>query len=377
MLALAAPACALAAAALAGLAHAAIRLRVERLAARLAAARAGAILEAVRRCGGAAAQSPGAMRAELARAIRDLVPTVDCVLFFDETDGELACVTADGVRAAYFCGARIARAGSSLPARALGSRHRVTLAEYPGGGFHPAEAFAVALPLPGANGRGSVVYASAATPVDAASCEAIVTLADNAGFAYALACERDDDRQRARFDGLTGLLSPRAFRAALSEALEAARCAPPARLAVLFIDTDRFKDWNDAYGHAAGDALLRAIAGTLRTAAGGRGDVAARNGGDEFCLVLAETEKSAAIERAQCLRAAISGLDFAALRPPGAGPLVCVSASIGVAAFPADATTAQSLLEMADAAMYHSKRNGRNAVSFYRNGVAERAAGPL
>ncbi len=378
MLALAAPALALAAGVLAGLLPAGARLRAARLAARLAAARCAALLDAVRRCGAAATQSPAAVCAELGRGICDLVPAVDCVLVFDETDGELACVAAAGARSAYFPGARLALAGGgSLPVRALRAGHRVTLDEHPGGGFHPADAFAVAVPLASAFGRASVVYAAAATPVDGRGCEAIATLADHAGCAYALAREREGDRRRAEYDALTGLLSPRAFRERLARQLDAARCVPETRLAVLFVDTDRFKEWNDAYGHAAGDALLRAIARALRAAAGAAGDLAARNGGDEFCLVLAQTEKSAGIERAERLRAAIAGLDLEALRPPGAAAAVRVTASIGVAAFPADATNAEELLELADAAMYHSKRSGRDAVAYYRDGVAACARMPV
>lgn len=200
---------------------------------------------------------------------------------------------------------------------------------------------------------------------DDAVLDAIVALAEHASFAYALAHDREADRRRAEYDALTGLLTPRAFRERLAGLVERTRYVPLGRLALAFVDTDRFKQWNDAYGHASGDALLRAIAQLLRAAASCDGDLVARNGGDEFCVVFADTEKSRALDRADALREAIAALDVAALRPPGAHAGVHISASIGVAALPADAASASELLERADAAMYHSKRTGRNAVAYH------------
>ena len=124
------------------------------------------------------------------------------------------------------------------------------------------------------------------------------------------------------------------------------------------------KRWNDSYGHAAGDALLRELAEVLRSSVAMSGDLVARNGGDEFCLVFAASGKAAAIERAERLRARIASIDYAALRPPGSPPEIRVTASLGVAAFPADARTASELLERADAAMYHTKATGRDGLSY-------------
>jgi diguanylate cyclase (GGDEF)-like protein len=102
----------------------------------------------------------------------------------------------------------------------------------------------------------------------------------------------------------------------------------------------------------------------LRAACGSE-DLVARNGGDEFCIVFADTEKSRAVERAEAVRRAIATLDLTALRSDAAPADVTISASIGVAAYPADAVTPSELLERADEAMYHSKRSGRNAVSYF------------
>ena len=324
-----------------------------------------ALLEAVRCLGLAATRSVDAVRTELHTAIRSVAPAIDAVLIFDEEDGELACVAAAGERVTYFAGVRIARTDlRTLPALALASGHRATLGDAGARGFHPADAFAVAVPLLRDGGGASVVYAAAPHAVGADAVEDIVTLADHAGFAYTLAHEREGYLRRAEYDPLTGLLAPRALRERLARLLERARFAPLARIALLFVDTDHFKTWNDTYGHAGGDALLRALARVLREAASGD-DLVARNGGDEFCLVFVETEKSRAVERADALRQAIETLDVEHLRPAGSTAQVAITASIGVAAYPADAGSPNELLERADEAMYHSKRSGRNAVSYF------------
>jgi diguanylate cyclase (GGDEF)-like protein len=126
------------------------------------------------------------------------------------------------------------------------------------------------------------------------------------------------------------------------------------------------KSWNDCHGHTSGDALLRELAELLRAAAIDPADLVARNGGDEFCVVFADTEKSSTIERAERLRASIADADFSGLHAHGTGAKeVNISASIGVACFPVDAQSPSALLEKADEAMYHSKRTGRDGVSFF------------
>ena len=324
-----------------------------------------AFVEGLRLLGLAATRSAAAVREELDRAIRSIAPAVDAVLIFDEDGhGQLQCVAATGSRVMYFQGVRITRDERlTLPGLALALGHRATLKDSGVRGFHPADAFAVAVPLPQSNGRTSIVYASGRESVDAQTLEAIVLLADHAGFAYMLAHEREAQVNRAEYDALTGLLTPRALRERLATLIERARFAPLSRIALLFVDTDKFKVWNDSYGHASGDALLRALARVLRSAAT-PDDLVARNGGDEFCIVFTDTEKSRAVERAADLRAAIEELDTADLRSPDACTTVAITASIGVAAYPVDATTPNGLLERADEAMYHSKRSGRNAVSY-------------
>ena len=220
------------------------QMRADRLAFAAAQARAGALAEATRNLSRAGRRSVAEVRDEVVRAVRSLAPAIDSILLFDERDGALVCTAAAGTRVAYFVGTQIARDDdAALPARALACGHRVTLAAPGARGFHPADAFAVAVPLATADGRTSVLYAAAPVPQDAPVVDALVALAEHAAFADALAHEREADRQRAEYDALTGLLSPRAFRERLARLIERARYAGSARLALAFVDTDRFKLW--------------------------------------------------------------------------------------------------------------------------------------
>ncbi len=342
--------------------------RADRLALRVALAREAAFVESARRLADAARESIDAVREEMDRAVRAIVPSIDVVLFFEERDAALVCVAAFGARVAFFSGMRLALDDdASLLGAALRCGYRVTAQDAPEARLlHPGDAFAAAIPLVLEAGRRCVLYAAAPAAESRATADRIVQLVDQATPAYRIALERADDRARAEYDGLTGLLSARAFRVRLAQSIERARCSPLGRVGVAFVDTDRFKAWNDTYGHASGDALLRELAALLRAAAAEPGDIAARNGGDEFCVVFADAEKSSAVERAERLRASIFGADFRALHAPlSTGEEVRISASIGIACFPVDAQSPETLLEKADEAMYHSKKTGRNGVSYF------------
>ncbi len=356
--------------------------RMDRLALRLARSHQDAFVEIARRLADAARASVGAVRDEMARAARTVASEVDAILLYEEQDGALVCVFAAGSRVEHYPGSRVSLDdASALPARARSAGHRITLADAGTRPIHPADGAALAVPLALDAGRICVLAVSARTALDAPAYDRLVTLADQASPAYLTALDREDDRRRAEYDGLTGLLTPRAFRHRLGALIDRARLFPATRLALLFVDTDRFKQWNDSYGHASGDALLRELAALLRTAALDENDLIARNGGDEFCLVFSDTAKANAIERAETLRRRIAAADFGTLSgrcaPPGASdqPEVRITASIGVAAYPLDATTASDLLERADAAMYHAKQTGRDGVSYVDvNGTLARLA---
>jgi diguanylate cyclase (GGDEF)-like protein len=131
------------------------------------------------------------------------------------------------------------------------------------------------------------------------------------------------------------------------------------RLAVMFIDLDRFKLINDTLGHEAGDHLLREVAQRL-TESLRTGDIVARLGGDEFVVLLEDLTYSTAVAAvAEKLIGALTSNFTIAERE------VHVSASIGIASFPDDAKDMRSLMKFADIAMYRAKEQGRNIFQFY------------
>jgi len=131
------------------------------------------------------------------------------------------------------------------------------------------------------------------------------------------------------------------------------------RCAVLFVDLDRFKSVNDSLGHFVGDELLRAVAERLRAAMRAE-DTVSRLGGDEFVVLLRQIERD---EDAATVANKI--LEAASLPFPINGRELSVTASIGAALFPEHGASAQMLISNADAAMYHVKKSGRNAVQVF------------
>ena len=169
----------------------------------------------------------------------------------------------------------------------------------------------------------------------------------------------------AYHDSLTGLPNRALFREHVELALaRAQRTACSA--AVLFVDLDDFKLVNDSFGHQIGDQLLCTVADRLRDAARAS-DVIARQGGDEFLLLLTDLPPSDAAGAATVAASGIAGRIGEALEAPIrlGGVDVQVSASIGISIYPADGTDAEVLLKHADVAMYQSKDNGRNGYAFY------------
>jgi len=164
----------------------------------------------------------------------------------------------------------------------------------------------------------------------------------------------------ALHDPLTALPNRALFRELTRTAVAAAR-RDGGHLALLFIDLDRFKSVNDTRGHAAGDALLVAVAQRLRSAVRAA-DVVCRHSGDEFTVLLR------AASDWQEVAATADRLLKELERPVGlSGGDVCVSASIGVALFPDDADDPETLVRHADTAMYAAKNLGRARCSFYRS----------
>jgi two-component system cell cycle response regulator len=164
-------------------------------------------------------------------------------------------------------------------------------------------------------------------------------------------------------DGLTGLHNHRAFQDYLEEQFRTAmRNKQP--LALILMDVDHFKQYNDTYGHQAGDEVLRQVAQILQANVR-EGDFVARYGGEEFVIVLPRTDLESAVAVAERLRRAVESAEWH-LRP--------ITGSFGVACIRPDMETRQELIEAADQALYQAKKNGRNRVEAWNYRLLLKAA---
>ena len=155
-------------------------------------------------------------------------------------------------------------------------------------------------------------------------------------------------------DPLTGANNRRRFDRDLHAALS--RTTPAAPVSLAIVDLDHFKRVNDTHGHPAGDALLKAVVATVQQAVR-PGDGVYRFGGEEFCILFADTTSADAVDVAERVRAAIAASPF----DVGTGTPLAATASIGVASSTA-ADQGADLLARADAALYAAKEGGRNRV---------------
>jgi len=160
-------------------------------------------------------------------------------------------------------------------------------------------------------------------------------------------------------DSLTGIANRRRFDEALGgELRRAVRSQKP--LSLMMLDVDYFKNYNDRYGHLAGDDCLRAIARVLRTSSRRATDLAARYGGEEFAVIVAESDSANAMQLAENIRDAVTALQI----PHEDSPFGCVTCSIGVTAVQVDdSMSTDTLLRLADVALYQAKALGRNRVA--------------
>ena len=162
--------------------------------------------------------------------------------------------------------------------------------------------------------------------------------------------------QQAETDALTGLANHGAFQRDLGQMTEAAIKATRAadrRLALLMMDLDRFKSYNDRHGHPAGDALLHRVATAIYGAARSE-DRVYRYGGDEFALILPKTTPAEAVRVATRIRRAVARLTASDRSP--------VTITVGVAGMPIDAVDRASLIAAADSSLYYGKRAGEDRV---------------
>lgn len=165
-------------------------------------------------------------------------------------------------------------------------------------------------------------------------------------------------QQLAYYDSLTGLPNRTLLHDRLNQAIARAG-RDGKRLAVLFLDLDRFKDINDSLGHASGDQLLieaaRRLAPKIR-----RSDTLARLGGDEFVIMLSSSN-----EESNVAHMARSVLELLSAPYSLSGRQIFSSVSIGIATYPEDGLDAETLLRCADLAMYAAKQGGRNSFNFF------------
>jgi diguanylate cyclase (GGDEF)-like protein len=158
----------------------------------------------------------------------------------------------------------------------------------------------------------------------------------------------EEQASEARIDSLTGLANRRALEEILAAEISRAQRFKH-DLAVVLLDLDRFKEINDSFGHAAGDAMLREVSRLLLSLAR-QGDTVARWGGEEFVVVLPETHRAGAQRFAERLRRTIEAHSVGEMK---------TSTSCGVATMLAE-DTVEELLGAADRALYQAKENGRN-----------------
>jgi diguanylate cyclase (GGDEF)-like protein len=202
--------------------------------------------------------------------------------------------------------------------------------------------------------------------------EDLVTLRTFAGQA-AIAVENvrvhEEARRLSHTDPLTGLYNYRTLTESLRREVERANRFGH-RLCLLVLDLDRFKDVNDSYGHGAGDAVLAEFAGRVRGVIR-EVDLAFRRGGEEFVVLLPETDASGGVIVAQRLGAAIRGTP---VDVPSRS--ISVTVSIGIGVFPDHGASGPAVLEIADQAMYAAKAAGRDTFRLAGSVTSGASGGP-
>jgi diguanylate cyclase (GGDEF)-like protein len=172
-------------------------------------------------------------------------------------------------------------------------------------------------------------------------------------------------RRLSAIDSLTGVANRRRLEEVLDEEWRRAGREDES-LALVLVDVDNFKPYNDHYGHAMGDYALKRVGGVLQSSIHRPADLVARYGGDEFIVVLPGTDKEGAHLVAERIRLGVLylGIEHVA---PDSGAVITLSVSVGVASsVPTGAQSPGSLFLAADAALYDAKRAGRNRTNVYR-----------
>lgn len=217
----------------------------------------------------------------------------------------------------------------------------------------------VAVPLLADSGLTGVLYIDSRSRVSAALEKEVAVLQAIANTA-ALAVQNARHYREATVDHLTGLYVRSLFLRRIDEEVRRTRRFG-GKFSLLVLDIDHFKRFNDTHGHQTGDAVLRMVSRTIREAVRVGLDVPCRYGGEEMVVLLPETDAVGAVVTAERIRKQIETAGL----PTAEGAVLSVTVSIGVASFPAMASSSTELFENADKALYTSKREGRNRVSLY------------
>ena len=201
-------------------------------------------------------------------------------------------------------------------------------------------------------------------------CRLAKILADNIGLGIANLKLRETMHNLSIRDPLTELFNRRYMEEALAQELHRTK-RNDAHLAVIMVDIDHFKQFNDNSGHDAGDAVLRALGDFLKTQVRGS-DIACRYGGEEFILVLSPATADGAQQRAEKIRQGASLLRVSHANQD----LGTITLSLGLAIFPDHGANSAAVIKAADVALYQAKRDGRNRVVMAAAKSVEAIASP-
>lgn len=195
-------------------------------------------------------------------------------------------------------------------------------------------------------------------PIEESDLDMLAGLASSAVLAIENSRLHNRVQRMANLDGLTDLFNHRYFQESLRQKLSTAKELSQT-VSLLMVEVDKFKKYNDTYGHQQGDLVLKSVAQALAKGARQWEGMAARYGGDEFVIILPKADKEEAAEAAEQICRWIEEMTAVELSKHN---LPGVTASLGVATFPVDAGDASSLIDAADQAMYSAKRKGGNRV---------------
>lgn len=221
----------------------------------------------------------------------------------------------------------------------------------------------VAVPLKGKEGVIGVLYIDSRTKaMDSLEKELSILMA--IANVASMSVENAKLFRKATVDGMTGLYVRSFFMSRFEE--EVVRCRRYGRVfSLLVTDIDKFKNFNDTYGHQTGDEVIKLVSNVIKGAIRAGADLPGRYGGEELVVLLPETDTPGAMTLAERIRERV---EKAALKGPN-GEKLSVTISIGVATFPAMGDSTASLFEHADQALYASKQGGRNRVTLWTDNL--------